>query len=413
MSQSPLFLNIELIFGLSCWVILIYLARSTWLKKNIVLFGSIIFYLYFAGINQFFVIVFLSLSTYFIGKTKNRKLIIVGILLNLGGILFSKWVVSQETTTNLAARIWIPLGISFFVFEFIHYLIEIRRGAQPEESLSNFLTFSFFFPTVVSGPIRRYQSFTSNLQQLKRPSRFDVETGLLHVAVGYIYKFLGDYCAILQERSYNQGDFVGFDDGRFVLLGASLRIFLDFAGYSYIAIGFARLIGIYLPPNFNAPYLSTSIIDFWNRWHISLSSWVRDYLYIPLGGSRVAFSRQAANLLISMVVIGLWHGLGLKFAVWGGLQGVALVVNHSFRRLRQNTHSVPSLSTALPPKIRRDLERKSKNLNQNRTFFNQIASIFSWFLTFSFVSISWLFFFYSPSEAWRIFYAIFLQGALN
>lgn len=413
MSQSPLFLNIELLFGLSCWVILIYLSRSTWLKKNLILYGSIIFYLYFAGINQFFVIVFLSLITFFIGKTENRRLMIVGIFINLGGILFSKWIVSQETATNLAARMWIPLGISFFVFEFIHYLIEIRRGTAPEESLSNFLTFSFFFPTVVSGPIRRYQSFSSNLQHLKRPSRFDIESGLAQIAIGYIYKFFGDYCAILQERSYNQGDFVGFDDGRFLLLGASLRIFLDFAGYSYIAIGFARLVGIHLPPNFNAPYLSTSIIDFWNRWHISLSSWVRDYLYIPLGGSRVAFSRQAVNLLISMVVIGLWHGYGLKFAVWGGLQGVALVVNHSFRRLRKSAYSVSHLSTTLPPKIKRDLEKKSKNLKQSRTFFKPIASILSWFLTFSFVSISWLFFFYSPSEAWRIIYAIFLQGAFN
>lgn len=226
---------------------------------------------------------------------------------------------------------------------------------------------------------------------------------------------MGDYCAVIQERSYNQGDFVGFDDGRILILSATFRIFLDFAGYSYIAIGFSRLIGIHLPRNFNAPYLATSIIEFWNRWHISLSSWVRDYLYIPMGGSRVASSRQSINLIISMIIIGLWHGYGSKFALWGALQGSALVVNHSFRRIRQRSKISSPILSVVPPKIKKEMHKRNKSHTQvpiNRNLKVAI-SLLSWFLTMTFVSISWLAFFYPPSEAWRIIYSVFFQGVFD
>ena len=414
-NQSPLFLNIELLVGLSCWVLLINLTKYITLKRNIILFGSIIFYLYFAGIQQFSLIAFIAILTFLAGKSQNSKLIIACIFLNLLAIVTSKWIVSQELPANSVMQSWIPLGVSFFVFEFIHYLVEVKRGMTPEESVFRFITFAFFFPTVVSGPIRRYPTFAENLRSLKRPNWSDIENGLASIGIGYIYKLMGDYCAVIQERSYNQGDFVGFDDGRILILCATLRIFLDFAGYSYIAIGFSRLIGIHLPRNFNAPYLATSIIEFWNRWHISLSSWVRDYLYIPMGGSRVAFSRQAINLIVSMVIIGLWHGYGSKFALWGALQGLALVVNHSFRRIRQKSRILLSTPLLLPPKMKKEMHKRGKTKPQVRLNrdLRVMISFFSWFLTMIFVSISWLVFFYPPSEAWRIIQSVFFQGVFN
>lgn len=408
MSESPLFLNVGVLTGLVIWVSLINLFNSRVIKLRLILFGSIAFYLLFAGFQQFLIITILTLTTFYFARTKKRNLIYLNIILNLFAILFSKWLVSMDSSINPSLHNWIPLGVSFFVFEFVHYSVEVKRGMIPENNLFLFVTFSFFFPTVVSGPIRRFPSFKENLVSLQRPTWIYVETGFSYIALGFIYKFLGDYCAVIQERSYSQGDFVGIDDGKFLVLSTTFRIFLDFAGYSYIAIGISRLIGINIPRNFNAPYLSTSIIDFWNRWHISLSSWVRDYLYIPLGGSRVTTPRQSFNLFLSMIVIGLWHGLGVQFAVWGGLQGIALSINHAFRRLRGQQLNVVNDTRIVPPKIRRVRAKQLKSESVKKG--NIFTKVISWLLTFTFVSLSWLFFFYPPTEALKIIYSVFLQG---
>ena len=408
MNTSPLFLNIGVLTGLIIWVSLINLCKPRVIKLNLILLGSIIFYLLFAGFQQFLIILFLTLTTFYFARSKKRPFIYLGVFLNLASILFSKWLISIDSSNNMSLKNWIPLGVSFFVFEFVHYLVEIKRGMDPETNLFRFLTFSFFFPTVVSGPIRRFPSFQENIIKLERPTWNQIETGLTYIALGFIYKFLGDYCAVIQERSYSQGDFVGIDDGKFLILSTTFRIFLDFAGYSYIAIGISRLIGINLPRNFNAPYLSTSIIDFWNRWHISLSLWVRDYLYIPLGGSRVALSRQSLNLFLSMIVIGLWHGLGIQFVVWGGLQGLALMINHTFRRFNRPQMRLEPENRAIPPKIKRVKARQLASINVKKDHI--LVTMISWLLTFSFVSLSWLFFFYPPLEALRIIDSVFLQG---
>jgi alginate O-acetyltransferase complex protein AlgI len=293
-------------------------------------------------------------------------------------------VIAKFQLASFSTSVWIPLGISFFVFEFIHYLVEIRRGMEPERIFRQFLTFSFFFPTVVSGPIRRYREFAEQTSSLKRISADNLMLGLSLISLGFIYKFGADQFSNFQDKMNYYGVYSGALGGVIFLFVISMRIFLDFAGYSYIAIGISRIVGIRIPRNFNAPYLSTSIIDFWNRWHISLSNWVRDYLFIPLGGSRVRFLRNVVNLLISMAVIGLWHGFGTRFLVWGLLQGVGLSINHAFRRMTKH---------------------RTKPTKSN------VQVLVSWIVTMLFVSCSWVFFFYDPEKALTIIGSI-LFGTL-
>jgi alginate O-acetyltransferase complex protein AlgI len=194
------------------------------------------------------------------------------------------------------------------------------------------------------------------------------------IALGVIYKFAADYLVSQQELAFPHLDNAGVTKTYIFFMIISFRIFLDFAGYSLIAIGLAGLYGILVPQNFRAPYLSLSIIEFWNRWHISLSSWVRDYLYIPLGGSRKGKLKQSFNLLVAMLVIGLWHGFGTNFIVWGLYQGLGLTINHMWRQKFSQTSYITSEWPLL-------------------------AKLMKVFLVFTFVSVGWLFFFYPVGEA--------------
>jgi alginate O-acetyltransferase complex protein AlgI len=230
---------------------------------------------------------------------------------------------------------------------------------------------------VVSGPIKRAQDFTDQIDLLTRPSRKLLLISFQRISLGIIYKFLADYLVSQQELAFPHLGNAGATKTYLFFVIISSRIFLDFAGYSLIAIGLAGLYGILVPQNFRAPYLSLSIIDFWNRWHISLSSWVRDYLYIPLGGSRKGKLKQSFNLLLAMLVIGLWHGFGANFIVWGLYQGLGLTANHMWRQRFSQTTFVASEWPLL-------------------------VKFVKIFFVFSFVSIGWLFFFYPVGEAFSI-----------
>jgi alginate O-acetyltransferase complex protein AlgI len=322
------------------------------------------------------------------GKWNSKAAFIFGIMLNFVAILISKLLVSNGNVQYDELKLLIPLGISFFVFENVHYLIEVRRGnLVAEKNIWNFFLFDLFFPTVISGPIKRYNDFNAQVNNLSRITTSNLVMALKFISLGFVYKFGADQFANLQHWGYYYNAYTGILNGCMFLVTVSLRIFLDFAGYSYMAIGIARIFGIGIPKNFNAPYLSTSIIDFWNRWHISLSSWVRDYLYIPLGGSRVQFQRQVLNLLVAMAVIGLWHGLGNRFLVWGLIQGVGLSINHAIRRI-------------------------PKSNNQRLESVTRSKLLIKWLFTYLFVCISWIFFFYEPTEAIRILKAIFMSGKI-
>jgi D-alanyl-lipoteichoic acid acyltransferase DltB (MBOAT superfamily) len=257
----------------------------------------------------------------------------------------------------------LPLGISFYTFMSMAYVIDVYRGEiKARRSLLEMALFVAYFPHLVAGPILRASSLLPQLETLQ-PFRWEnIKRGVALVLWGMLIKvYVADSIAKVVNEAYAApGSASGFG----LLLatyGFAVQIYCDFAGYSDIAIGCALLLGVELPENFKQPYLSLSIRDFWRRWHISLSTWLRDYLYIPLGGSRKGELRTYVNLALTMVLGGLWHGAGWNWVIWGGLHGVGLA---SERALGVEDAS----KSALPIKILR------------------------WVLTFHLVCLSWVFF---------------------
>lgn len=379
---DPLFLNGSALFTIIVSILVYSIMPNSNSRRAVLLVASLYFYFKFAGSTQLLIVASLATFTFFAARM-GKKEIYLAIAINVSGLLIAKYYLYEIMTKDESTHFWIPLGVSFFVFEFVHYLVEVRRGMKPEKNFFVFMTFSLFFPTVVSGPIRRYNEFSPQTQTLSRVKISNLTSGLYLISLGFIYKFAADQFSNFQDKMLYYKVYSGLVGGVIFLFVISMKIFLDFAGYSYIAIGIARIVGIVIPMNFRSPYLSLSVIDFWNRWHISLSNWVRDYLYIPLGGSRVRFYRSLINLIICMTVIGLWHGLGERFLVWGLLQGIGLAVNHAFRRIMK------SLDGESPKK------------------HNFASKFLKWLFTITFVSISWIFFFYEPPQAINIISSIF------
>jgi alginate O-acetyltransferase complex protein AlgI len=255
--------------------------------------------------------------------------------------------------------IFLPLGISFHVFQSLSYLIDVyRRRYLPQRSFFDYLLLLCFFPQIVAGPIVRAPELFSSIHPLRDPARDDVGSALVRILRGVIKKAIfADYLGLYADLVFGApATFSGPE----VLLGVyayALQIYFDFSGYSDMALGMARLLGVDIPENFRSPYRATSITDFWRRWHISLSSWLREYLYVSLGGNRHGRLRQLSALMITMLLGGLWHGASWTFVVWGGLHGLAL----AWDKLRP-----------------RALSFRSQALG--------------WFCTFHFVAATWVFF---------------------
>jgi alginate O-acetyltransferase complex protein AlgI len=281
------------------------------------------------------------------GQGSKRLLLIVFVAFDLGVLaLFKYWDFAAANIWPLAhtflgvtadpvlLRLVLPLGISFFTFEFIHYLVDISRGAVPVHGFSKFHVFAAFFPTQIAGPIKRFQQFVPSLEVLGKFDRALALDGLRLIAVGVAKKvLLADRLAPMANRGFGAAADagIGTTDAWISVLAFSLQIFFDFSGYTDIARGSAQLFGFHIPLNFDAPYLATSVSDFWRRWHISLSSWLRDYLFIPLGGSRRPMPIIVRNLMITMALGGLWHGAAWHFVGWGVFWGAALAVHHLVR----------------------------------------------------------------------------------
>ncbi len=238
-------------------------------------------------------------------------------------------------------RIILPVGVSFYIFQAISYMADVRRGVmRAEPRLSRVGLYIAFFPQLVAGPIVRAASFFPQMERPKRLGRRALVVGLRAFAMGFVYKaLLADNMAPLVDHVFGNLDQYG--NGAVVLstLVFAAQIYFDFAGYSLMAIGIARLFGYHIPRNFNYPYAATSITDFWRRWHMSLSFWLRDYLFIPLGGSRHGKFAYYRNLMATMVLGGLWHGAAWTFVAWGALHGLALVVHKLWL-----THVKPALA---------------------------------------------------------------------
>jgi alginate O-acetyltransferase complex protein AlgI len=234
-------------------------------------------------------------------------------------------------THGLVWRLFLPLGISFFTFEFIHFAADSYAGRIERASLKEYAAFIFFFPSMVAGPIKRFQRFQHELGH----ARFDAglfSRGLTRILGGLAKKHvLADSFALLFAPL--EGDLAGLGRGQAALgiLVYGMRIYLDFSAYSDVAIGSGMLFGITLPENFRWPYCSRDIGEFWRRWHISLSQWIRDYVYIPLGGSRRGGWRTDFNVLVAFGASGLWHGAGYNFLLWGLWHGAMSVAHRGWR----------------------------------------------------------------------------------
>jgi alginate O-acetyltransferase complex protein AlgI len=233
-------------------------------------------------------------------------------------------------------KAFLPLGISFFTFEFVHYAVDRYHGKTEEGSVSEYLAFILFFPTMVAGPIKRYQDFLPKLRSVSTDWVLDWQRGCTRILTGLVKKFAIADVLTAYTNHLNMIDIARASRGVLPLwlLAYGIKIYIDFSAYSDIAIGSARLFGIQVPENFDWPYLQTNISDFWRHWHISLSSWLVDYVFIPLGGSRVRGARIYANLVITMLVSGIWHGAGMNFIIWGFLHGVMLAIHRLWRSVR-------------------------------------------------------------------------------
>jgi len=280
--------------------------------------------------------------------SRRRAGLLLGLVPVLGMLLKVKYAnfVALATTqllqlagTHVSPRtfsLFLPLGISFFTFAHAGYLIDVYKGrVAAERHLGRFALFGCFFPQVISGPIPRAGLLLAQLRRPSPPSDVGLQSGVAQVLWGLFKKI------VIADRlaSYVNPVFANIHAVNGATLGLAayfytFQIYCDFSGYTDIAIGTARLLGIDLAENFRRPYFSRSVGEFWRRWHISLSSWFRDYLYIPLGGSRVTLPRWAWNIMVVFLVSGLWHGAAWTFLIWGGLHGIYLIVERLTDSLR-------------------------------------------------------------------------------
>jgi alginate O-acetyltransferase complex protein AlgI len=278
------------------------------------------------------------------GSAFRKLLFIAAIGANLGALAIFKYAnFALAAYASLASRplhqlhILLPLGISFFTFTQIAYLADVQTGYAREKSFSKYLLFITYFPHLIAGPILHHKEMMAQFDLLpkSRLSYKRLAVGGSIFVIGLFKKVvIADTFALIAEPIFsaaNQSP-VGMADSWTAAAAYALQIYFDFSGYCDMAIGISTMLNIRLPFNFDSPYKASSIIEFWRRWHITLSRFLRDYLYIPLGGNRKGKARELINLLLTMLLGGLWHGAGWTFVMWGGLHGMFLVVNHAWRK---------------------------------------------------------------------------------
>ncbi len=315
-------------------------------------------------------IAFSTLVTYasgiYIHKAKTEKLkkvIVAGsFITNLAILFFYKYFnffsesfgkafnVIGMTVDAPILDLLLPVGISFYTFQALSYTMDVYRNEiEPERHIGIYALFVSYFPQLVAGPIERSKHLLPQLRDLKNFEYDNLRSGLLLILWGFFKKIvIADRVAILVNTVYNSpGDYTGIETFWAVLF-FSIQIFCDFSAYTDIARGVARLMGVDIMNNFNSPYFAKSITEFWRRWHISLSTWFRDYLYIPLGGSRKGLQRTYWNLFIVFLVSGLWHGASMNFVIWGAMHGVFIVLEKMYNKNKKGVELArPTLSNQL------------------------------------------------------------------
>lgn len=284
-----------------------------------------------------------------INNEKNRKFTLyISLAANLALLGFFKYANFFIANFNVALgalqqqqintlNIVLPIGISFFTFTQIAFLVDCWQGKVRERNFTHYLLFVSYFPHLIAGPVLHHSQMMPQFAKAEtyRPNYDQIAIGIAIFTIGLAKKLLladqlSEYADVLFNNA-SVGTIPMFFMSWFGVLAYTFQIYFDFSGYSDMAIGLSLFFGIYLPVNFNAPYKSTSMIDFWRRWHISLSMFLREYLYIPLGGNRLGKFRRYLNLLITMLLGGLWHGASWTFVLWGAAHGGYLIINHAWR----------------------------------------------------------------------------------
>lgn len=277
-----------------------------------------------------------------------------------------------------ALNIILPVGISFYTFQALSYIIDVKREKIPAETdFIRLALYLSFFPQLVAGPIVRAVDFMPQLQEKRRVSAESIRTGVQIMLFGFFKKLvLSDHISVFVDDVYAAPETFHWLTILLAVVTYSMQIYLDFSGYSDIAVGCAKCLGYDFKRNFNVPYLSASVTEFWRRWHISLSTWLREYLYIPLGGNRRGKKRTYVNLFLTMLLGGLWHGASWTFVFWGALNGLALC-----------------------------LERRKRDRLEERSRLRKLLGTVG---TFFFITFTWIFFRAESFEkAWRVIRAIF------
>jgi|SRR5690554_699620 len=368
------------IFFLLYWLV----AKNLELRNVFLLLSSYVFYAWWDW-RFLFLIIFSSILDYVIGqklgKLKNKRrrkgLLLISLLSNLGLLAYFKYanffIDSFVNSFNFfggsldsfSLNIILPVGISFYTFQTMSYTIDIYRNKiTPTKNWISFFAFVAFFPQLVAGPIERASHLLPQFSKVYKFKYSALKSGLLLVAFGLFKKMvIADRLAILVNQVYSDPTAHSGQELIIATVFFAFQIYCDFSGYSDIAIGLARTMGFDLMKNFNAPYFSKSITEFWRRWHISLSTWFRDYVYIPLGGSKNGTYKTYLNLFIVFVVSGLWHGAAITFIIWGAIHGIIIVLEKAFSN--------------------NELTIKRSGL---------ISGTFFMLFTFTMVSVAWVFF---------------------
>ncbi len=399
-SDSPLLFT-QMYFWVFFTILLLFYSLIYKKKKlrHAYLFLMSLFFYYKSGGYFFFLLVFSTIVDYAIGhaiynskkKTARQLFLVISIIINLSVLFYFKYAyfvirwTNELFDTNLEVmnvlakwsndltgsdfninNILLPVGISFFTFQTISYSVDVyRKKIMPVNNILDFGFYVAFFPQLVAGPIVRAAHFIPQLHQKYSLSKEQMGYALFMILNGLAKKMIiSDYISVnFVDRVFQSPiNYTGFEN-LMALYGYSAQIYCDFSGYTDIAIGTALLLGFRLPVNFFFPYKSASITEFWRRWHISLSSWLRDYLYISLGGNRKGRFRANINIFITMLLGGLWHGASMRFVIWGAMHGIGLIVNKAWRSVSPWRSSTSK--------------------------FRQFLNVF---FTFHFVTFLWLFF---------------------
>lgn len=351
-ARNPLLFNTGLFMLLFLGMLAIYTLLRRWpVAKMLFVIAFSLYFYYKSSAECCFILMGVCFSDYLLGlwlgassaRWLRRSIVALNVVINIGMLVYFKYFnLIYETFANItnthfdALNIILPAGISFFTFRSISYMVDIYRGKMAP--CRNFLDYTFFltfFPPLLAGPVVRARDMIPQIQARPEATREMVGEGLFLVMSGLIKKMvISDYIGInFVDRIFeNPTLYTGFEN-LMGTIGYTLQIYCDFSGYSDMAIGIALLLGFRFLQNFDAPFKSQSPSEFWNRWHISLSSWLKDYLYIPLGGNRKGKTRQHVNLMTTMVLGGLWHGASPMYIIWGAYQGVMLVLHKSIKRV--------------------------------------------------------------------------------